>query len=183
MKQMGLLVAGCSQKPLVSKLSNIAMDYTAIEHNALRKLCNTPIKSKDFTLKIPDISVIGNLSRGLSLHETEEVEKCIYELYEKHQADIVSRAFEKLIFKDSPVFSILKNETEESMNKLIDKFYITKVSFPTKRKVASWYQIDLEFKCDDITFTGTKYTLCARILVKFDKKLDYKVIKEELKIV
>ena len=160
------------KRALISDLSGIYANFTRIENSALHKLCNVNLCPKVFDLPFTD------LSRNLTSRESEEVYRCANILYEEYQYPLVSDVIDYILTSESSSSFIkrLKNETKESIDKLKDKFYLAKISAPEKRKIGPYYQLDLDFHCDEPTCDGGKYRLLIRVLVKDHNGFDYRAI-------
>lgn len=157
-----------------SKLQRMYIEqsnFTAIECDGLKRLCNLELHKKN------EINPYSELDRGLTAREAKEVEELADSLYQKYQYDIVSKAIDKINYPGSPLFinELVKQETPESIDKLKDTFYISKIYSTEKRKVSNYYLLGIDFKCDAITFNNAKYLLETRVLVK-NNPFDFKVI-------
>ena len=158
-----------------SKLQKMYLEqsnFTAIECDGLRRLCNLELNKKS------PMEPYSDLDRGLSAREALEVRKLADKLYQNCQYDIASKAIDRINYPGSPLFisKSVKQETSESIEKLKDSFYISKIYATEKRKVSNYYLLGIDFKCDVITFNNARYLLETRVLVK-DQPFDFKVIK------
>ena len=157
-----------------SKLQRMYMEqsnFTEIECDGLRRLCNMELN------KSIAMEPYSELDRGLTAREAKEVKDLADILYENYQYDIASKAVDKINYPGSPLFvsEMIKHETPESINKLKDSFYISKIYATEKRKVSNYYLLGIDFKCDTITFNKSKYLLETRVMVK-GNPFDFKVI-------
>ena len=157
-----------------SKLQKMYLEqsnFTAIECDGLRRLCNLELNKKN------PVEPFCDLDRGLTVREAKEVQELAEKLYENYQYDIASKALDMVNYPGSPLFisGLVKQETPESIEKLKDSFYISKIYSTDKRKVSNYYLLGIDFKCNDITFNNVKYVLETRVLVK-DNPFDFKII-------
>lgn len=160
-------------KPM-SRLQKMYMEqsnFTAIECDGLRRLCNIDLDG------LYESEPYVGLNIGLSTRHALEVRQLADRLYRKHQFDIASKAIDKLNYPGSTLFTtgILHQETVKSIDKLKGAFYMSKIYGLTKRRVADYYLLGIDFRCDDITFNNVKYLLETKVLVK-DNPFDFKVI-------
>ena len=151
---------------------------TVITTNMCRKKNNLPINRDN--LGIWD----HHLTDGLSRRDGVCMNHCVKELYEKHQSDLVSMAFDKLL-KDHPDIlesGYFTNETKESLSLMKDKFEVVKISANGSRKISCWYRANFVFKSNTITFDGSVYYLNVSVLVREKRPhLDFHVIDVDLR--
>lgn len=162
---------------------NCMLDCTGVHHGIDRKFLDLMRISKQKREEIDppyhDYYLITQNKR-----KANTVMKCAERIYMQYQYDIVSDVFAN-IFADelNPIKTgRLENETEISLELLIDKYEITDIQFVNK-KVANFLSFRVTYRCYKNSFDGNEYALIVDLMMKEDPTSRYIINKSNFEVV
>lgn len=156
-------------KSTLSKIYNKTSEFTAVKCDGLKKLCDIDL-TEETDSGLTDIPYSRMISSDAHI-----VRECVKNICEKdNQINLSSIALSKINYDDSRLFTAVEGETVDSIDKLKDKFYISKIRLSSLKKILGRYMFDIDMKTDTITFDGSVYIMSIKVLMK-DSPFEFKV--------
>ena len=148
-------------KSTLSKIYNKTSEFTAVKCDGLKKLCDMDLREE------ADSDLIDIPYSRMITSEANNVRECVKNICEKeNQIKLSSIALSKVNYAESRLFTVVEGETVDSIDKLKDKFYISKIRLPSLKKILGGYLFDIDMKADTVTFDGSGYKMNIKVLMK-----------------